>query len=187
MSDLDLVNNIKQDILVDESITGLLEFHGALINRISSKYTIPLQNSGSSAEEIMKERFFIIYKAAQTYKEDRKTKFSSYLGSYTRWYCLNKINKKEKCEFVGDEHLENHPAEIIDHSTKEHIHFLMEKIQDPKIKKVLEMRYFSGGKTPSWSSIGKVMGVSGQSCNNWFRRGVKLINGIIKETVDSKN
>ncbi|MEK7092365.1 MAG: hypothetical protein AAB907_01940, partial [Patescibacteria group bacterium] len=81
----------------------------------------------------------------------------------------------------------NHPAEIIDHNTKEHIHFLMEKIQDPKIKKVLEMRYFSGGKTPSWNIIGKSLGVSGQSCNNWFRRGIKLINGMIRETVDSKD
>lgn len=186
MLDLDLVNNIKQDILVDESITRLLNFHGALINRISSKYTTPLQNSGSSAEEIMKERFYIMYKAALSYKDDRKTKFSSYLGSYTRWYCLNKINKREKVEFVCDEHLENHPAEITDHSTKEHIYYLMDKIQDPKIKKVFELRYFSGGKT-SWGKIGKVMGVSGQSCNNWFRRGLKLINNLIKETVDSKD
>ena len=187
MSDLKLVQNIKKEEKIEESINGLLVFHGGLINRISSKYDRPLFDVGSSAEEIMKERHYIIYKAAQTYDTERKTKFSSYLGSYTRWYCLNKINKKEKLEFVSDEHLENHAAEITDHNIKEHIHYLLEKIHDPRIKKVIELRYFSGAKTPSWNSIAKTMGVSGQTCNNWFRRGVKIINSLIKETVDSKD
>lgn len=188
MLDTELVKNIKQGKDEDESIKQLLSYHGGLLNRISFKYSKPLSDAGSSFNEVFNERHYIVYKAAMSYNESRKVKFSSYLGSFTRWYCLNKINRTENWRFVSDEFLENHPAEPVDSNTKDHVSYLMEKISDEKIKKVLALRYFSGNnKQPSWAKIATELGVSGQTCNNWARKGLKLINSLVKGSVDAKN
>ena len=102
MSDIELVQNIKNNISVEESIQGLIDYHGKLINKISYKYVVPLVNSGSSIEEIEKEKQYIIYKAALSFNKKRKTKFSSYLGSFVRWYCLNRINRHDDWKFMSD-------------------------------------------------------------------------------------
>lgn len=183
MLDTELIKNIKQNIDTDSSIKRLLLLHGALINNISSKYAKPLMDSGSNVEDIMAERFYIVYKAALSFNDKRKVKFSSYLGSFTRWYCLNRINRKEKFAFIGDEYLENIPAENNDANIKEYIHYLIEKIKDKKIKKIFEMRYFSDkNKLTSWRIIGQYLGVSGQTANNWSKKGLKFLKKEIINT-----
>ena len=189
MLDIEHVQNIKTGNDSDSSLKELLSRHAALMTRISYKYAKPLMDAGSSIDEINQERLYIVFKAASSFKVDRKVKFSSYLGTFTRWYCLNKINRKESHQFVNDEFLENHPAEQVDGDSKEHIHYLINKIPDKKIKKVLELRYFSGNvKLMSWNLIGKTLepAVSGQTANNWHKKAIKIINELVKGSVDSK-
>lgn len=184
MSDLELVNSIKQNIDAEESINELLVKHGGLITDISSRFTKLLNDSGSSIEELNRERAFIVYKAATTYKEGKKTKFSTYLASYVRWYCLNKINKSDDWKHVGEENLDNVSIEKKDETALEYIRHLLDRFEDPKIKKVFELRYFSGPKLMSWGSIGEIMGVSGQAVNNWHGRSLKLLRNRAKSDYD---
>lgn len=189
MLDIELVQNIKENKDSDASLKELLDHHVALMTRVSYKYAKPLLDAGSSIEEINQERLYIIFKAANSFKTDRKVKFSSYLGTFTRWYCLNKINRKESHQFTNDDLLENYPAERVDGDSKEHVHYLINKIPDKKIKKVLELRYFSGNvKLMSWNLIGKTLNpsVSGQTANNWHKKALKIINELVKGSIDSK-
>jgi len=186
MTDIELVKNIKNDVEVEESIKGLLEFHGKLINKISYKYVTPLHNSGSSIEEIEKEKQYIIYKAALSFNDKRKTKFSSYLGSFVRWYCLNRINGHDDWKFASDTPFENLPEfESEKHQSenkadKEYLHNLLNSLDDKKIKKMFELRFFSGDRLLSWNKIGKIMGgVSGQAVNNWYRKNIKVLKSRV--------
>lgn len=181
LSDIQLVQNIKNNFEVEESIKGLLDYHEKLINKISYKYVVPLTNSGSSIEEIEKEKYYIVYKAALSFNDKRKTKFSSYLGSFVRWYCLNRINRHEDWKFVSDTPFENLPELEAKNKTGEKINFeyienLLDLFDDKKIKKLFELRFFSGDRLLSWNKIGKVMGgVSGQTVNNWYRKNIKVL------------
>lgn len=131
-------------------------------------------------EEIQQEKEFIVYKAARTYKDNRGTKFSSYLGSYVRWYCLNKINKSKDWKHFSDEPLETIPDEEKDETIQEYINYLINSIDDKRTKRVLELRYFSGSKLLSWNKIGEMIGgVSGQTCNNLHSKALRLLGARI--------
>ena len=181
MSDIELVQNIKNNISVEESIQGLIDYHGKLINKISYKYVVPLVNSGSSIEEIEKEKQYIIYKAALSFNKKRKTKFSSYLGSFVRWYCLNRINRHDDWKFMSDIPLgdlpENESKVKFDNKVNmEYIENLLNLFKDKKVKKLFELRFFSGDKLLSWNKIGEMMGgISGQTVNNWYRKNIKIL------------
>jgi RNA polymerase sigma factor (sigma-70 family) len=181
MLDSDLIKNIKQNIFADDSINELLNRHAGLINQISSKYNhlIP------EPQEFLKEKHYIIYKAALSYKENKNTKFSSYLGSFTRWYCLNKINKHKLPPLNDDVVLENLPENKEDIAEiSERAAFLLNQIKDKRIKKIFEMRYFHNSKTLSWEKISEHFGISGQTCNNLHRKGLKIINKFLKTHKD---
>lgn len=181
MSDIELVQNIKNNISVEESIQGLIDYHDKLINKISYKYVVPLVNSGSSIEEIEKEKQYIIYKAALSFNKKRKTKFSSYLGSFVRWYCLNRINRHDDWKFMSDIPLgdlpENESKVKFDNKVNmEYIENLLNLFKDKKVKKLFELRFFSGDKLLSWNKIGEMMGgISGQTVNNWYRKNIKIL------------
>lgn len=178
MTDTELTRNIKNNKEMEESIAALLSNHAPLITRMTSKYIKPLHDSGCSIEEIINERSFIIYKAAMSFNEEKKTKFSTYLGSYVRWYCLNRINKNknEDWKHVVDYPIETLPEEQADNTVIEYIHHLLDVFEDKKIKKVFELRYFSGGKLMSWGEIAGHFNVSGQAVINWHNKGLKLLN-----------
>lgn len=177
MLDTELVQNIKENKDVEESIKGLIDLHQKLINKISYKYVNPLHQSGSSIDEIEKEKSYIVYKAALSFNDKKKTKFSSYLGSFVRWYCLNRINQTTDWKFTVDAPLDNIPEVAApDSSTMEYVESLLNGFDDDKVKKVFELRFFSGDKLLPWNEIGEKMGgISGQTANNWYRRGVKLL------------
>lgn len=182
MQDINLVQNIKENKNPDENLAILASKHSGLINKISYKYIKPLYDSGSSIEEIEQEKNYIIYKAAISFNENKKTKFSSYLGSYVRWYCLNKINRSDDWKFISETPLENivdFPAEKIDSSSLDYVKSLINKIEDEKIKKVFELRFFST-KFLSWNDIGKQMGgITGQTVNNWYKKTIKLLKNRV--------
>ena len=179
--DIELVQNIKNNVNVEECIKELLSRHAALINKIAYKYVSPLFNSGSSIEEILKEKEYIIYKAALTFKE-RGVKFSSYLGSFVRWYCLNRINRNDDWKHITESPLDNIAADYpLDSTALEYVTNLLDNFEDKKIKKIFELRYFSDSKLTSWNKVGKIMGgISGQTANNWFRKGIKLLKNRIQ-------
>ena len=188
MTDLDLVNNIKHHILVDDSLAKLCVFHGALINKISSKYTKQLLDSGSGIEEIFKEREYIIYKAAMAFNPERKNKFSSYLGSCVRWYCLNKINKSDDWKFISETPLEEcaeKPAEYKEDNF-EYTNFLLNKIKNKNIKKVFELRYFYENEGLTWAKIGSMLNITGQTANNWHKKGLKILSSFVKSETATK-
>ena len=183
MEDLDLVKNIQSNKEMEDSIKSLLDHHEKLINKISYKYVVPLANSGSNIEEIGKEKWFIVYKAAMTYKEKRGTKFSSYLGSYVRWYCLNKINQNEDWKHIKNEPLDHIILEEDDKKNDVAINYikqLLDKFEDKRVKELFELRFFSSYKLLSWNKIGKRMGgVSGQTVNNWYKKAMRVLKSRV--------
>ena len=130
------------------------------------------------------EKNFIIYKSVLTYNPDKKTKFSTWLGNFTRYYCLNAINSQKKYVPMEDELLnsireketEEVDTSLTENEMQEYVVNILSSMKDERIKKVFMLRYFSDfNKKNTWVEIGKKMKVSPQTAINLHNRGRLMI------------
>ena len=94
LQDNELVKNIKNDKKAEDSLQELIGRHTGIYLDIVNKYT---KNGNSTNKlDLIDEKDYNIYQAALKYKDDKGTKFPTFLGNETKWICLNKHNKKKK-------------------------------------------------------------------------------------------
>ena len=181
--DIELIKEVKENCC-SESINELINSHSPLCYDIYNKYSRTLQASGELIDNIDLEKNFIIYKSALSFDPERGTKFSTWLGNFTRYYCLNMINSKKKYVPMEDELLnsikekEAEDSEVDQSSThmEEYVVNILNNLKDKRILKVFELRYFPDfNKKNTWVEIGKKMNVSPQTAINLHNRGKRMI------------
>jgi len=180
--DIDLINKIKND-QCDESLREIISRHSALCFNIYNRYSKVLKTTGELIDDISLEKDYIIYKSILSYDPTRKCKFSTWLGNFTKYYCLNLINSKKKYVPMEDEMLnairekESAPHEKNnDKEIQEFVTNLLNRMKDKRIRRVFRLRYASDfAKKNTWVEIGKVMSVSPQTAMNLHDRGKKII------------
>jgi RNA polymerase sigma factor (sigma-70 family) len=180
--DIDLINKIKNN-QCDESLREIINRHSALCFNIYNKYSKILKTTGELIDDISLEKDYIIYKSALSFDPTRKTKFSTWLGNFTKYYCLNLINSKKKYVPMEDEMLnairekETIREEKDDNKEiQEFVTNLLDKMKDKRIQRVFKLRYAPDfAKRNTWVEIGKRMKVSPQTAMNLHDRGKKII------------
>lgn len=189
--DIKLVNNVKENNC-EESIKVLLQKHSPLCYKILQKFYPSLSNAGYSKDDVFNERYFLVYKAVQTYNPKKNTKYSTWLGNYTRYHCLNMLNsRKNNFISIEDETVKNSikqqaQEETDDRSknTEEFVSYILSELSDKRIKEIYMMRYFSkDGKKKTWKEIAKKMGVSSQTVINIHNKA----KGILRTKMRSEN
>ena len=94
LQDSELVSNIKNNQKAEDCLQELIGRHTGIYLDIVNKYT---QNGNTTNKlDLIDEKDYNIYQAALKYKDDKGTKFPTFLGNETKWICLNKHNKKKK-------------------------------------------------------------------------------------------
>ena len=180
--DKELVDRLKEHECED-SLNALILRHSALCYSIYYKYSNALSASGVNFTEALKEKDFVIYKAAKSYKSEKKAKFSTWLGNYTRYHCLNLMNDKKNYICVDDKDLHYHMDKRASEGTntenlkeiREYVRNILNQLKDDRIKKVFELRYFSSTGKATWNTISKKMNVSIQTVINLHSRGAKIL------------
>ena len=168
----------------ETSLKRLIEKHSALCYKICSKYNSALSTKGVSVRDVLDEKSFIIFKAAQTFKTNKNTKFSTWLGNYTRYHCLNIINSNKRYVCVEEKELVYHiDKKTCDEQPTENFNDLREftanilsQLRDKRIKKVFQLRYFSDSKKTTWNNIAKNLNISIQTAINLHDKGVAVLN-----------
>tara|TARA_B100000676_G_scaffold114691_1_gene114217 strand:- start:41755 stop:42348 length:594 start_codon:yes stop_codon:yes gene_type:complete len=180
--DLELINEVK-DKSCDDSLNELINRHAPLCFDIYNKYSKTLKASGELIDNIELEKNYIIYKAALSFNPEKGTKFSTWLGNFTRYYCLNIINTKKKYVPMDNDILATmkekdgeHQEKPVDQDLQDYVINILEKMKDERIKNVFKLRYFSDfNKKNTWVEIGKLMNVSPQTAINLHNRGRVMI------------
>ena len=95
MNDNELINKIKEQNCED-SLKTLTLRHENLYYKICHRYAPTLRASGISPEDLFEDKALVIYKAVETFDPSRKAKFSTWLGNYSRYHCLNYIQNNTK-------------------------------------------------------------------------------------------
>lgn len=191
-TDHDLIKDIKKN-RCSECISELRNRHEGLIVKIYSKYSSLLNSLNFTNDDFSQEIDELVYKASKNFDlRKRKIKFSSYLGTIIRYFCLNKITElkkskiietdPEKIIYLMDECYNNIHSDISQNKEMcDYIFNILDNIQDKRIPAIFNYRFFESNKKITWKEIGKKIGYSDQTCINLFRKGVNLIKKRLED------
>lgn len=169
----------------DKSLLELINRHSPLFYKISQKY-FPFAFKGGSSQtvdDIIGSSESIIYESILEYKSNKKVKYSTWLGNFVRYRCLNYLNKNSKLVDAEEGKLnyffQKKSLEEYGKTSRTEDHFfvnnLIEQFKDDRMKKVFELRYFSGEKKMTWVKIGDELKVSAQTAINLHNKGKNII------------
>lgn len=185
MEDYQLVEMVKNED-DEQALLELVNRHQAMFYNVVHKYSNVFQESGVYKPDVLKDRDFIFYRTAKTYNPDKKSKFSTWLGNYTRYECLNRITDSFKYDFYDPKEIEplvnsNSTQPTLNEVNVQDYLDLLDSFKDKRAYKIFKLRYFSGSrKPPTWKSIGKKMKISTQTALNIHNRAVSLIKSKLK-------
>lgn len=189
MTDSDLILNLKEDQKSSECLMELVDRHSGIYMTMVNNYTPKNNRSGPSYKsELISDKNYYIYQAALKYNEDKKTKFSTYLGNETRWMCLNLYNreKNKSMKEVSAEEADaviklidpqNVSQDYIKGEIAQKVNIMIENDPDSRISKVFKMRYSDprGNKLTPWKTISEELNLSIQGCINIHNRTIERI------------
>ena len=191
LCDNSLVKRVKVDGCND-SFKEILNRHQKLFYRICQNYMSILESKGHKRDDVLSDLSFVVFKAVKTYKQNKKTKFSTWLGNCSKYFCLSLINLKDRfidadeetiTFYINNQSKENYDREESRTEDKEYIFQILKKLKDPRIPKVFELRYFDQdkkNKKSTWSVIAKKINTSTQTAINLHQRGIDILNKKIK-------
>ena len=187
LSDSDLIENIKNDNNVNESLQELINRHSGIYLEMVNAF-LRNCNNDSLKDDIVSEKDLIIYNSALKYDSTKGTKFSTFLGNEAKWTCLNASNKNKKFLELNDQNFdfqtlkeeketekEDFKNQIL-HKFKKHL----DVYPDKRVSKIFNMRYENVNKLTPWRKISKEMDLSIQGCINIHNSALKTIAKKIK-------
>jgi hypothetical protein len=170
--ELRLIKKIK-DLNCNDSFVSLSKGYDNFYYSIVQKYSSALMRAGMNISDIKAEKDFILYKAVKSFDAKQKTKFSTWFCNCVKYHFLNYINSNKKYIVSEDNKIDffNNKDIVLsfdkNNETFEYLNSLLSSLKDERIKKVYELRYFSGEeKLATWNSIAKKLGVSTQTAIN---------------------
>jgi RNA polymerase sigma factor (sigma-70 family) len=169
------------------SFIELRDKHSNLFYSICNKFANRLD-----IQEIYKDKDFVFFKAVLSFKIEKKAKFSTWLGNFTRYHCLNYIKSNSK--YVNtEESVINHffdqksvedfaPVEEYKNDISRAFDIL-KKLNDKRIFRIFELRYLRRGAKLTWKDIAEKFELTPQTIINLHGKG----RAAIKKQMDSKN
>jgi len=178
INDKVLVENLKKGTNIDESLKEIVNRHSGIFITMVNAYTPDREK-----EDMINDKEYYIYQAALKYDEDKKTKFSTYLGSETRWMCLNNYNKNKKKNEVALSSVENYLQDDSYRDSYQDTDSVNKVLQitrthpDKRVGKIFELRYSNsnGNKLTPWSEICDHVGLSVQGSINVHDQAISSI------------
>jgi len=177
----------------ESSLLELINRHSPLFYKISQKY-FPFAFKGSnsqSVDDLIGSSQSVIYESILEFKANKGVKYSTWLGNFVRYKCLNYLNKNSKLIDVEENQLsfffQKESLERYDNIKRDEdyrfVVNLIGQFKDKRMKKVFELRYFSGKKKMTWVNIGTKLKVSAQTAINLHSKG----KSIIKKKLNSSS
>lgn len=190
LDDLTLIEEVKaQDCNSDSALKTLIDRHSGIYLDIVNNY-IPTNCSFIRKSDVLQEKDYYIYQAALKYKDDKGTKFSTYLGNETKWMCMNLFNKSKKLPIVTIEEggvldQSTTPTSSFDMSEFEKIMELTKDHPDSRVHKIFELRYVEGeyNKLMPWQKIAIQLNMSIQGCINIHNAALKNFKSKLEREI----
>ena len=190
----------------DSQLTKRLKIHGCedsflelcrryenVYYKICQKYKYALIKSGVQPEDVYAEKDLIVLKCAQSFDPSRETKFSTWLGNYAKFTCLNYVNSKKYIFNADTEELHDFIEDsqfAPDHTNNLSEEFkimlsTLDGLKDSRIKKIFRMRYFYDTKKDgTWKNISESLSMSIQTAINLHKKGLSILKNRLKGKIN---
>jgi len=179
--DIALINRIKRKNCND-SLIKLSSMYSAVCFDMCNKYSHVLSNFGAELQDLLDQKDYFVYRAATSFDPTKNVKFSTWLGNYTKYQCLNAINKRKKIILLEDDKLKHFIEKDTQHlwgraneDLSEYVFTILDKLKDERISDVFKLRYFSGEKKLTWQKVASKLKVSTQTAINLHEKGRKIL------------
>jgi RNA polymerase sigma factor (sigma-70 family) len=179
-----LVRQVNEDAC-SESFTELSKRHSNLCYKILQNYVKVLASFGYDPTDIFEEKDLILLGAINKFNVEKGNKFSTWLGNFTRYTCLNKINKVKGMPELGSasemeaafeaksvEYYESAEAPV----DVEAIFKSLENTKDTRITNIFKLRYDPElSKKRTWAQIADKLELTVQTTIQLHKKGLKLL------------
>lgn len=190
LSDIELITRVKNDNCSD-SLIELQKRHKGIICKMAHKYGTLSANqtcSGVATQDFLDNQLSILYEAVKKFDESYATKFVTFLGNSARYSCLNTVKQETKYYNASEEREADIKDELYSPDTQnfvkletEYIFEILEKMKDPRIKRIIEMRYFGENRRErSFANIANELGISTQWALDLHNNFIAFIKDKIK-------
>ena len=192
--DLTLVQQVKENAC-SESFNELTRRHSNLFYKVCQNYIKTLTSLGYCQTDIFEERDVVMFEAVLKFNPDKGAQFSTWLGNYTRYFCLNKINHAKNMPEVGSE--EEIEAVFNDTSIQEFVSRqpdvdmegvfkALDATRDARITSIFRLRYDPDKrKKRTWANIADQLNLTVQTTIQLHKKGLKLLREeIAKQNLD---
>lgn len=177
------INLIKSAANGDNnSFNQLQQNYEKLCSSIISSYSTSLISSGINLPDMYNEIPHIVWKASQKYDPTKNTKFSTWVATTTKGYCLQQIRntcwekgKHSKYDFFG-------PKDIVpecDISQDDMIEAI--NLLQGHEYEIFKIKYLEDNTDITWKEIGKKLGISLQRAHQFHGSGLKKIKSFLKK------
>ena len=187
LSDQRLIDDVKRHAC-DNSLKELILRHSGICYKIFSRFASSVEKKGKDFQDLTNSKDYFIYKAALSFKTVKNVRFSTWLGNYIRYKCLDFLNETGYClNFESNEsqvyvnvvstNKFEEKASLLD--KREFVFDALSQMKDKRVFSVYKLRYFTHYPKMSWKKIGEHIGVSTQTAINLHEKGKKVVRGKI--------
>jgi len=177
----------------NDSLKKLISYHSGICFNLILKYRKYIQSKNCDFQDLIDQKDYFIYKAALQYNKDKNIKFSSWLGNFVKYQCLNCRRSKVDNFTVSDESSKleidkKAQNEFFDSQTKtERLTIVKEalgELKDSRIRDIYILRYFNNKKM-TFKRISLEMGISEPTIKKLHKKGKNILFKKIKKTLDT--
>lgn len=188
LTDNELVERIKNKF-DSESMEELINRHKDLFYSNVHKYH--RKHPESSLDDLLDDLYIVFNRAVESYKPNKKTKFTTWLAYHSFWNSLNtnrnygkSINMEHSdIDYLNQAQNKWNNFECSVQETNKYVMEILDKLDDKRIKEIFRLRYLVGGKgnkIASWKTIAPKLGISISYAILLHQRGIKFLNNKMK-------
>jgi RNA polymerase sigma factor (sigma-70 family) len=179
----EILKNIQKGRNTSLNLNKILDLHSNIFYKICNKYMY--SSFHFHREDFLMDKNLFIYQCILDYKFDKGAKFSTYLASRVKWFCLNFSRKHKRTSSnvfnMDKDCMESMPCPSGDRSNNNSYNaenkdtltsFIenLKKNKDKRLYKIFHLRYIKGkhNSVMPWSEVSKNpdINLSIQGCIN---------------------
>ena len=183
----DIINNVKTKGC-NESLKVLISMHSGICYNLILKYKKYIHSKNCDFQDLIDQKDYFVYQAALQYDKNKNIKFSTWLGNYVKYQCLNcrrtkfnyclldedaSVEIEQKCQRDYESH-----SLILDKANA--INDILNSLEDKRIKNIYDLRY-ENNKKMTFKKISIKLGVSEPTVKKLFQKGKKIISKKMKK------
>ena len=177
----------------NESLKELITKHSGICFNLVLKYKKYIQSRNCDFQDLLDQKDYFIYKAALQYNGDKNIKFSTWLGNFVKYQCLNCRRSKVDNYTVNDESSKveidkKAQFDFFDSQMKKErltaVKEALGELKDSRIRDIYLLRYFNGKKM-TFKNISLEMGISEPTIKKLHKKGKNILSKKIKKTLDT--